>query len=159
LRLWDALCPDGAAAERELLWAGAMLHDIGMAVDYDDHHKHSRYLIRSAAPAGFDPRERALLGQIVRYHRKGDPSLGEAGPLARPGDDELLQRCTAILRVVENLERSRDQLVQDVSVRTRNGRAELRLRSDGDDAVARWGAQREAALFQRAFGRELAVRD
>ena len=158
LRLWDALCPDGDATERELLWAGAMLHDIGMAVDYDDHHKHSRYLIRSAAPAGFDPRERALLGQIVRYHRKGDPSLGEAGPLARPGDDELLQRCTAILRVVENLERSRDQLVQDVTVRTRNGRVELRLRSDGDDAVARWGAQREGGLFERAFGRELAVR-
>jgi exopolyphosphatase/guanosine-5'-triphosphate,3'-diphosphate pyrophosphatase len=158
LRIWDALVSDGDPVERELLWAGAMLHDIGMAVDYDDHHKHSRYLIRSAAPAGFDPRERALLGQIVRYHRKGDPSLGEASALARPGDEELLRRCTAVLRVVENLERSRDQLVQDVSVRTRDGRVELRLSSDGDDAVARWGAQREGGLFERAFGRELSVK-
>jgi exopolyphosphatase/guanosine-5'-triphosphate,3'-diphosphate pyrophosphatase len=159
LRLWDALGEAGAhaadPAERELLWAAAMLHDIGMAVDYDDHHKHSRYLVRSAAPAGFDPRERALLGQIVRYHRKGDPSLGEAATLARDGDDALVRRCTAILRVVENLERSRDQLVQDIDVRSRNGRIELRLRSDGDDAVARWSAEREAPLFERAFGREL----
>jgi exopolyphosphatase/guanosine-5'-triphosphate,3'-diphosphate pyrophosphatase len=162
LRLWDALADAGAhpgdPAERELLWAAAMLHDIGMAVDYDDHHKHSRYLIRSAAPAGFDPRERALLGQMVRYHRKGDPSLGEAAALAWEGDEALVRRCTAILRVVENLERSRDQLVQDVDVRARNGRVELRLHSDGDDAVARWGAEREGPLFARAFGRELSIR-
>jgi exopolyphosphatase/guanosine-5'-triphosphate,3'-diphosphate pyrophosphatase len=161
LRLWDALGEAGAhpadPAERELLWAAAMLHDIGMAVDYDDHHKHSRYLIRSAAPAGFDPRERALLGQIVRYHRKGDPSLGEAAALARDGDDALVRRCTAILRVVENLERSRDQLVRDIDVRARNGRIELRLHSDGDDAVARWGAERQGPLFERAFGRELTL--
>jgi exopolyphosphatase/guanosine-5'-triphosphate,3'-diphosphate pyrophosphatase len=159
LRLWDALAGAGAApgdpAERELLWAAAMLHDIGMAVDYNDHHKHSRYLIRSAAPPGFDPRERALLGQIVRYHRKGDPSLGEAAALARDGDLELVRRSTAILRVVENLERSRDQLVQDIDVKARNGRVDVRLRSDGDDAVARWHAEREGPLFERVFGREL----
>lgn len=35
--------------ERELLWAAAMLHDVGVTISYDDHHKHSRYLIMSAA--------------------------------------------------------------------------------------------------------------
>ena len=30
-----------------------MLHDIGTAVDYDDHHKHSRYLILNAGLPGF----------------------------------------------------------------------------------------------------------
>ena len=47
----------GDPKERELLWATAMLHDIGIAVDYDDHHKHSRYLILSAGLPGFTPRE------------------------------------------------------------------------------------------------------
>ena len=32
-----------------------MLHDIGMSVDYDDHHKHSRYLILNAGLPGFAP--------------------------------------------------------------------------------------------------------
>ena len=27
--------------ERELLWAACMLHDIGVTIDYDDHHRHS----------------------------------------------------------------------------------------------------------------------
>ena len=41
--------------ERELLWAASMLHDVGMTISYDDHHKHSRYLIESAELPGFDP--------------------------------------------------------------------------------------------------------
>ena len=45
-------------AERELLWAACMLHDIGVAVDYDDHHKHSRYLILNAGCRG-SPRARS----------------------------------------------------------------------------------------------------
>ena len=69
--------------ERELLWAAAMLHDVGMTISYDDHHKHSHYLIVSAELPGFDPRERALIAQISRYHRKGAPKLGETGR-ARP---------------------------------------------------------------------------
>ena len=70
--------------ERELLWAAAMLHDVGMTISYDDHHKHSRYLIVSAELPGFDPRERALIAQMTRYHRKGVPKLGEMAALAGP---------------------------------------------------------------------------
>ena len=69
-----------ATEERELLWAAAMLHDIGTAVDYDDHHKHSRYLILNAGLPGFTPRETALIGQMARYHRKGNPGAGRVRP-------------------------------------------------------------------------------
>ena len=64
-----------------------MLHDIGVTVDYDDHHKHSRYLILNAGLPGFTPREVALIAQIARYHRKGSPGLGELAPLMEEGDD------------------------------------------------------------------------
>ena len=77
IELWDALAEagvhDGDGLERDLLWAAAMLHDIGTAVDYDDHHKHSRYLILNAGLPGFSPRETGLIGQMARYHRKGSP--------------------------------------------------------------------------------------
>ena len=66
-------CTPATSEERELLWAAAMLHDVGTAVDYDDHHKHSRYLILNAGLPGYSPRETALIGQAARYHRKGQP--------------------------------------------------------------------------------------
>jgi exopolyphosphatase/guanosine-5'-triphosphate,3'-diphosphate pyrophosphatase len=161
LHLWDEMAAagahPGAREERELLWAAAMLHDIGTAVDYDDHHKHSRYLILSAGLPGFDPRETGLIGQMARYHRKGQPTLGEFESLARRGDDALLDRCAASLRVAEQLERPRDQSVRRVHVSPTDGRVELRLESEVDVTVARWAAQKERDLFARAFGRDLTV--
>jgi exopolyphosphatase / guanosine-5'-triphosphate,3'-diphosphate pyrophosphatase len=161
LEIWDALAAAGVhpgdADERELLWAAAILHDIGTAVDYDDHHKHSRYLILNAGLPGFSPRETALIGQAARYHRKGQPGMREFAPLARKGDEELLARCTAILRVVEELERSHDQSIRHAKVAMRDGTVELQLQTKVDATVSRWGAQRQAEVFRAAFGRELTV--
>jgi exopolyphosphatase/guanosine-5'-triphosphate,3'-diphosphate pyrophosphatase len=149
----------GNPVERELLWAAAVLHDIGMTVDYDDHHKHSRYLILNGGLPGFTPREVALIGQAVRYHRKGMPSFGPFASLMRKGDEELLARISTLLRLAEDLERPRDQLVRAAHAHVENGRVELRLETSGDASVSRWAAARETDLFEAAFGRELVVTD
>jgi exopolyphosphatase / guanosine-5'-triphosphate,3'-diphosphate pyrophosphatase len=163
LELWDGLADggvhDGDPDERDLLWAAAMLHDIGTAVDYDDHHKHSRYLILNAGLPGFTPRETALIGQMARYHRKGTPALGEFAALAEDGDDELLARCAAVLRLAEQLERPRDQTVSGTRVAVHDGTVELCLEHTEDVTVARWAAERERDVFRRALGRELVISD
>jgi exopolyphosphatase/guanosine-5'-triphosphate,3'-diphosphate pyrophosphatase len=161
LELWDALAAAGVhggdPAERELLWAAAMLHDIGTAVDYDDHHKHSRYLVLSAGMPGYSPREVGLIGQAVRYHRKGNPGLGEFAGLAREGDEELLNRISASVRIAEQLERSRDQAVHACDVDVRDGHVALTLHASEDVTIARWATERQGDVFRKAFGRELRV--
>jgi exopolyphosphatase/guanosine-5'-triphosphate,3'-diphosphate pyrophosphatase len=147
----------GDPLDRELLWAACMLHDIGMSVDYDDHHKHSRYLILNAGLPGFTPREVAIIAQAARYHRKGMPEPGPLAALFREGDAARLDRCAVLLRLAEDLERSRDQLVERAELALLNGEVELRLIADGHAAVPRWAASREAELFDRAFGRGLTV--
>lgn len=156
--LAEAGLHDGDPAERELLWAAAMLHDIGVTVAYDDHHKHSRYLILSAGLPGFSPREVALIGQAVRYHRKGMPDPGPFAALMGAGDPALLNRCAVLLRLAEDLERSRDQAVREAHVTT-HGKDLVRLDlvAEGEARVPRWAASREKELFARAFGRELQV--
>jgi exopolyphosphatase / guanosine-5'-triphosphate,3'-diphosphate pyrophosphatase len=156
LAIWDEL-GSGDPAERELLEAAAMLHDIGTTIDYDDHHKHSRYLILNAGLPGFSQRETALIGQMARYHRKGTPTLGQFSALGRDGDTELLERCAAVLRLAEQLERSRDQAVDQVKVEVTNGSVNLRLEAHEDVAIARWAAERQRDVFKKAFGRELEV--
>jgi exopolyphosphatase/guanosine-5'-triphosphate,3'-diphosphate pyrophosphatase len=148
----------GKRRERELLWAAAMLHDIGVAVDYDDHHKHSRYLILNAGLPGYSQREIALVAQIARYHRKGTPALDDMEPLCAKGDSALVARCATLLRIAEQLERSRDQLVRAAHVRVHDGTVELRLEGGGDVSLARWAVQRASGLFERTFERSLAVR-
>jgi len=148
----------GDARERELLWAACVLHDIGMSVDYDDHHKHSKYLVLNSGLPGFDQREVAIIGQAVRFHRKGMPTSGGFDPLLRDGDLEILDRCALFLRLAEDLERSRDQLVRKVVVHANgDSSVQLALHADGDVRVARWAASRETDLFARALDRELTV--
>jgi exopolyphosphatase / guanosine-5'-triphosphate,3'-diphosphate pyrophosphatase len=147
----------GDPRERELLWAASMLHDIGMSIDYDDHHKHSRYLILNGGLPGFEPVETAIIAQAARYHRKGMPSPGPMAPLFGDGDIERLNRCAALLRLAEDLERSRDQLVRGTDIDLQGDGVRLRLIAEGDPAVPRWAAGREGELFARAFKRELSV--
>ncbi|MGH2901895.1 MAG: HD domain-containing protein, partial [Solirubrobacteraceae bacterium] len=161
LGLFDELAEQGLHPgdrwERELLFCACTLHDIGMSVDYDDHHKHSRYLILNAGLPGFEPREVALIAQAARYHRKGAPEFGELAALAREGDGERLDRMALLLRLAEDLERSRDQSVRAAHVAADDATVHLALESDGAAAVERWAAQREVDLFERAFGRQLKV--
>jgi exopolyphosphatase/guanosine-5'-triphosphate,3'-diphosphate pyrophosphatase len=147
----------GDARERELLWAASMLHDIGMSIDYDDHHKHSRYLILNGGLPGYSPVETAIIAQAARYHRKGMPVPGPMAALFGEGDAERLDRCAVLLRLAEDLERSRDQLVRRTSMALNNGEVELHLIADGEPAVPRWAAGRETELFARAFHRGLSV--
>jgi exopolyphosphatase/guanosine-5'-triphosphate,3'-diphosphate pyrophosphatase len=157
--LADAGLHPGDDEERQLVWAAAMLHDIGMAVDYDDHHRHSRYLILNGALPGWSPHELVLVAEIARYHRKGTPSFGDdLAPWTRKGDRAILDRGAALLRLAEGLERSRDQLVRDVRMRAGDhGAVCLELEAGGDTSVARWAVEREAELFERAFGRALQI--
>jgi exopolyphosphatase / guanosine-5'-triphosphate,3'-diphosphate pyrophosphatase len=145
--------------EQQLLWAAAMLHDVGMTISYDDHHKHSQYLIISAGLPGFDPRERALIAQISRYHRKGAPKLGEMAALAREGDEDLLDRCAVILRLAEHLERGRDRSVREARLRANGHGVDLHLEADGDLTLPRWSVERygDGEVFQRVFGRRLVI--
>ena len=146
-------------AERELLWAACMLHDIGTAIDYDDHHRHSHYLILNAGLPGFTPRELVLVGLIARYHRKGDPDPSELGDLAERGDEGRLRLLCAIIRLAEQLERSRDGAVRHVSVATQNGTVALEADVDPahDPSVPIWAARRNADLLADALGREVEI--
>jgi exopolyphosphatase/guanosine-5'-triphosphate,3'-diphosphate pyrophosphatase len=162
LQMFDALARlglhPGDPEERELVWAAALLHDVGMAIDYDDHHKHSRYLILNSSLPGFDLRELVLIAEMVRYHRKGMPSFSsELAPVTRKGDQAILDRGATLLRLAEGIERARDQIVRDATFAADGDAVRLTLHAEEDVPVARWAAERERDLFQRAYGRALEI--
>src|SRR5919106_1267239 len=163
LAMFDGLADAGLheldAHDRELLWAACVLHDIGTAIDYDDHHRHSQYLILNAGLPGFTPRELVLVGLIARYHRKGDPDASELGELEQPDDSQRLRLLCAIIRLAEQLERSRDGAIRQVRVAAHDGSVVLDAEADParDPSVPIWAARREAGLLADALGREVEI--
>jgi exopolyphosphatase / guanosine-5'-triphosphate,3'-diphosphate pyrophosphatase len=141
--------------DRELLWAASILHDIGVTVDYNDHHKHGAYLILYAGLPGFTHREIALIALMTRYHRKGNPTPDELAGVLQSGDEKRLAQLSALLRLAEFLDRARDGVVKEIHLTLGSTWAQMELRVTGDEKVALWSAEQHRGLFESAFELEL----
>jgi exopolyphosphatase/guanosine-5'-triphosphate,3'-diphosphate pyrophosphatase len=146
------------AFERSVLSGAALLHDIGVAIDFYDHHTHSASMILNADLPGFTHREIALMSQLALYHRRGMPRPHAFGGLLKRDDDERIEKLSALLRLAEYLERSRSQVVQSITCRAQGRAVQLTCRVRSDASTEVWAAERSSDLFKRAFKRNVIVR-
>lgn len=141
-------------AERELLRYAAILHEIGLHVSFQRHHKHSYYLIRHAGLKGLSDDEVAIIANVARYYRKAAPRADDTNllELAREQRD-VAQKLVAILRIADGLDRGHKQAVRDVRIRSSNGTVsfEIRQRTTADLEIET--GQKRAKYFSRLFGR------
>jgi exopolyphosphatase/guanosine-5'-triphosphate,3'-diphosphate pyrophosphatase len=145
------------AADRRMLLAAAVLHDIGTFVGYKKHHKHSLYLIANSEIPEFTPREIDIVANVARYHRKGVPAEHHVAFTAlEEADRERVVKLAALLRIADALDREHVQAVRAVTARVTRGR-KLRLEadSDADLLLERWALRRKGGLFEEVFGLEI----
>ena len=161
LGLYDGLAAmglhDPQPVEREWLRAAGLLHDVGVLVDYNDHHKHGFYLVLNAGLPGFAHRELAMVALLVRAHRKALATTNGFEAVLEPGDEASLARLAACLRVAEQLERGRAQVVRRLRFDAVDGAVRVGVEAEGDPGLAVWSAAQQGVAFERAFGRRLEV--
>ena len=89
--------------EREWLEYAALLHDIGVHISYERHHKHSYYLIRNGDLRGFEPEEVETIALIARYHRQATPKTParRASAICERKRRRTIRALAAILRLAE----------------------------------------------------------
>src|SRR5580765_768386 len=144
--------------EREWLEYAALLHDIGVHISYERHHKHSYYLIKNGDPRGFDPEEIEVIGLVARYHRQATPKqTHEEYAEFRRKRRRTIRTLAAILRLAESLDRSHSQPVSGLELHDRGDDGLLQLRTSGDAELELWAATRHAAAFERLIGKPLRV--
>ncbi|CAH2030850.1 Ppx/GppA phosphatase family protein [Trichlorobacter ammonificans] len=155
LSLFDTLAkPFGLGKrERAMLEGAALLHDIGYYISYHSHHKHSCHLIRHADLYGFTPRERELMAQAARYHRKALPKKKHADYQQLSERDKLtVARLGGILRLADGLDRRRAAMVEELTCQYRDRSLLLTLHGSEDLSVELFGAAGKKDLFEQAFG-------
>lgn len=159
LQLFDQLYPlhHYGRFERELVQAAAQLHDIGMAVEYHEHHAHGQYLVMSSPLYGFTHREQALIALMVGAHRKGRPDPSGLGGMLVPGDGDRLDRLSAMLRLAEYLERSKAQRVKSLRCQIDGRYLQVQVIPDGSAFVEVQAANERSELLAKAFGMEVEV--
>jgi exopolyphosphatase/guanosine-5'-triphosphate,3'-diphosphate pyrophosphatase len=140
-------------SDRKILEAAALLHDVGYFIAYSSHHKHSYHLIRHAELFGFTPRERELIAQVARYHRKSLPKRKhETFQSLNEEDQQRVGQLGGILRLADGLDRRRNAAVQSIACEIGGTTLTIRLNGTEDMSLEIFGATAKKDLFEKAFG-------
>jgi len=160
LRLFDqtAELHELRPADRELLEYSALLHEIGVHVSFQGHHKHSYYLIRHAGLAGFTEDQIAILANVARYHRKSVPSREHPNFAELSSSHRtIVERLAAILRIASGFDRGRRQSVRDIAAQITENQILLEVRPRSDAAVEIRAATSRAKYLGRLFDRSVRI--
>jgi exopolyphosphatase/guanosine-5'-triphosphate,3'-diphosphate pyrophosphatase len=140
-------------ADRDVLFAAAIVHDVGRAIATSAHHKHGAYVVRNAGLPGWRPDEIESIAALVRYHRKAmpkatHPEWAAASPAARTKIEGL----AALLRIADGLDRRHLGVVTTVRPIVEAGGVRFVVEALQDVSPETEGATFKADLFTRAFG-------
>jgi exopolyphosphatase/guanosine-5'-triphosphate,3'-diphosphate pyrophosphatase len=140
--------------ERDWLEYGALLHDIGVHISYERHHRHSYYLIKNGDLRGFDPLEIEAIALIARYHRQATPKKSHEGYGDLPGSvRKAVKALAAMVRLAEGLDRSHAKALEGIDLYPRGDDYLARLRASGDAELELWAAHRHVAPFEALLGK------
>jgi len=145
--------------ERDLLRHAAMLHDVGDFLSFNDHQLHSHYIINNAELSGFDEKEKSIIANIARFHRKKLPSRKN---LKASGLDEKSKSVVMVLstfvRLAEKLDRSHCGVVRkaEFSIIDKD-QVLLSFFADTDCSLEEWSIIQNRQAFHEAFAKQLEV--
>lgn len=146
------------AAARPYLEVAALLHDIGHAVNYQKHHKHTHYLIVSSDLPGLSERERLMVALIARFHRRSKPeATHELLQELTPAEFRVVRKCATLLRVADSLDRSHHQPVKKLTAQVRGRNVALSVSARESVDLELWDLEHEQELFREVFGKTLQV--
>ncbi|MFO7145086.1 exopolyphosphatase, partial [Arthrospira sp. PCC 8006] len=119
---------DYGSAERELLWAAAILHNCGLYISHSAHHKHSYYLIRNGELLGYTETEIDMIANLARYHRKSAPKKKhENYQNLSKKNRHIIDRLNPLMRLAVALDRRQIGAVAEVTCQCDRDKKEFKL--------------------------------
>ncbi len=155
LQLFRALKDEHRLHERYelILRVAGLLHDIGAFISAGGHHKHSMYLIQNSEIFGLGARERNLIAQVARYHRRSEPKQTHPDYMALDRESRIaVAKLSAILRVADALDRSHACNVGAMKVLLEPGQVSLVVPDERDLTIEELGLQQKGQMFERVYG-------
>ncbi|MDA3850219.1 MAG: HD domain-containing protein [Spirochaetaceae bacterium] len=135
-----------------LLETAAILHDMGGYISSRAHHKHGQYLVDNSTLFGLNARQKAIVAQVVRYHRKAKPTLSHRAYMDFPRETRvIIQQLAAVIRVADSLDRSHTQRIH-FSLSTDGSRFIIHCQGNVDNNLEKSSLKMKADLFEEIYG-------
>lgn len=141
-----------------LLQIASIVHEIGITVRPNRHHRHACYLIQASPMIGLSADEKELVAITVRYQRKRFPDRGHEPFSTLPdAQQKRVLQLIILLRMAIALDRERHGNVRALQMEHSQKTSRLRVKGKGDLLLERWATRKEAPWFEEVFGRELEI--
>ena len=143
---------------RKLLHVAALLHDIGITINYYDHPRHSAYLVENARLFGLTHREQMLTAVIAGWHNGPTKFVRNRiyGEFFDEIDWQTAKKLSLILTLAESLDTTQMQLVKTIKVSLDDRNAILDL-CGVKAPVERQNLERRKRWFKKEMNAELIV--
>ena len=143
--------------DRKLLMTAAMLHDIGMHIEYYDHHIHGFYLVLNGRLDGLSNTERLTVAYLVGSHREENikGKMKDFETIISKSEIQRLGKLVCILNLAEQLDRAENGVVKDINALVFGDTFSIELISNEPCDLERAAAGKFIDRFEKNFGLKL----
>ncbi|MBD3626934.1 Ppx/GppA phosphatase family protein [Cyclobacterium sp.] len=160
LQLFDQLkhLHQAGDQERSMLYHAALIYDVGLFIQFQDFHKHSRYIITNSQLRGFTNEEILVLGHLARYHRKKGPKKRHKRfKKLSDAQKNQVRLLAGILRIAIGLDKTKNQWVQNIYCLPQKNQLQIQVFSVENVTLEIWEAQRFSDTLSRYLKKEINI--
>lgn len=144
--------------ERTYLECAAYLHDIGWIISHKKHHQHTLRLIMSSDLRHFDEREKRMVANIGRYHRKSLPKITHSDYAFLSEEDRIVVcKLASLLRVADGMDRTHSCKIQKLDRIDCNGSCVISVITTGPAGDEMNAIEKKKDLFIKTYQMDLRV--
>lgn len=147
------------AADARVLSAGALLHDIGIYVNYYNHHKHGFYLVLNSRLSGLSNKELAMCAYIVRLHSSEDSKVNwsQFTQILDKTDQKKIKKLGLFVRLAEQLDRSEASTIEDLTCEVDAQKVKIKLKTRTNPELELAEARKCLPTFEKLFKKKVAI--
>lgn len=144
---------------RKMIRASAMLHDVGIKLQFGNHHEHSFYIILNSGLLGIEQKELLMSAFIALNHRtnKKIHISEEYFGLLQDEERHLIDQLSLFLQISEYLDRSMDGVVKDVNCVIMDHEVQLNVLTTGHSVFDNMIINECGKKFKRVFNKTLTI--
>jgi exopolyphosphatase/guanosine-5'-triphosphate,3'-diphosphate pyrophosphatase len=157
--LFDALKKAHRFNEEDLkiLRIASLLHDVGLTIDYDMHHRHGFYIMMHMHLYGLSNKELTAAAYLIGRHRSADNKLHlvEYDIMMRDFEIETYDKYIGLLQIAEQLDRSESGRLRVCSAEKKGQKLMITYKAEESVAIEILYAAQVEPIFQKHFGLSL----
>lgn len=144
---------------RRLLKTAALLHDIGITINFYSHARHSAYMIQNAKLFGLTHKEQLLASAVAGWHNGISKSYFSRDPLymtmLTENNWQTISRLALLLALAESLDYTQTGILSITRAGLNNEGAFLELKEHGNPVIELHQIRAHLKWFFKTFGKPL----